>query len=95
MNFRVDWTDPRISNNVVVVTNTSTFSEPDQVYTGFWPPANAGHAQKFARTRGLAPGRQPDLALPVLRQKRALNGNHIGMNSQRLMSLHSQHSQSI
>ena len=81
MNFRVDWTDPRISNYVVVVTNTSTFSEPDQVNTGFWPPANAGHAQKFARTRRQAPGRHPDLALLVLRQKRALNADHTGVNS--------------
>lgn len=47
MNFRVDWTDPRISNYVVVVTNTSTFSEPDQVNTGFWPLVNAGHVQKI------------------------------------------------
>jgi hypothetical protein len=47
MNFRVDWTDPRISNSIDVVTKTSTFSEPDQVNTGFWPLANAGHVQKI------------------------------------------------
>ena len=81
MNFHVDWTDPRISNCTDVVTNTSTFSEPDQVNTGFWPLANAGHVKKIARPRGQAPDIHLNQALLVLRQTRALNADHIGMNS--------------
>lgn len=48
MNFHVNWTGPRTSNQAAVVTNTPAYSETDQLNTGFWPLPDSGHFRILA-----------------------------------------------